>query len=97
MSNCVEICRKYDITLPSKLCNYFKYLVKFLNGGRKSMEYNFPRYTLRISQKLHKKIDYTAKYNGRSKNKEIEMAIKRYLQDFESLHGVIDPDANFDA
>ena len=49
-----------------------------------------PRYTLRISQNLQAKLTYTANYNGRSKNKEIEYAIKRYLADFERLHGEID-------
>ncbi len=48
------------------------------------------RYTLRISNVLQAKISYTANYNGRSKNKEIEYAIKRYLTDFERLHGEID-------
>ena len=47
------------------------------------------RYTLRISNILQEKLDYTANYNGRSKNKEIEYAIKRYLMDFERLHGEI--------
>ena len=47
------------------------------------------RYTLRISNILQEKLVYTANYNGRSKNKEIEYAIKRYLMDFERLHGEI--------
>ena len=47
------------------------------------------RYTLRISNILQEKLDYTANYNGRSKNKEIEYDIKRYLMDFERLHGEI--------
>ena len=51
---------------------------------------NKPRYTLRISCVLQAKISYTANYNGRSKNKEIEYAIKRYLMDFERLHGEIE-------
>lgn len=51
---------------------------------------NTPRYTLRISESLQRKIKYTAIYNGRSKNKEIEIAIKRYLNDFERLHGNIE-------
>ena len=58
---------------------------------------NKPQYTLRISNILQAKISYTANYNGRSKNKEIEYAIKRYLTDFERLHGEIDikKDTNF--
>ncbi len=51
---------------------------------------SLPRYTLRISESLQRKIKYTAIYNGRSKNKEIEIAIKRYLNDFERLHGNIE-------
>ncbi len=54
------------------------------------MQKNYSRYTLRISNNLHEKINYTADYNGRSKNKEIEMAVKRYILDFERLHGEIE-------
>lgn len=53
---------------------------------------NLPRYTLRIPDSLQKKIKYTATFNGRSKNKEIETAIKRYINDFERLHGNIEID-----
>lgn len=49
-----------------------------------------PRYTLRIPNNLHKKITVMAEYNGRSKNKEIEVAIRRYITDFERLHGDIE-------
>lgn len=51
---------------------------------------NCPRYTLRIPNEFHAKIQYTANYNGRSKNREIEVAIKRYISDFERIHGTID-------
>lgn len=47
------------------------------------------RYTLRIPNTLMKKIDVTSNYNNRSKNREIETAIKRYVMDFERLHGII--------
>lgn len=53
---------------------------------------NLPRYTLRIPNSLQQKIKYTANFNGRSKNKEIETAIKRYINDFERLHGNIEID-----
>lgn len=53
------------------------------------MEHNYPRFTLRISTTLHEKLQCTADYNARSKNKEIEIAIKRYITDFERLHGEI--------
>ena len=54
-----------------------------------------PKYTLRITNSLHKKLDYMASFNGRSKNKEIETAIKRYVRDFENLHGNIETDDEF--
>ncbi len=47
------------------------------------------KFTLRIPSELLKKIEFTAKYNSRSKNKEVEVAIKRYIRDFEVLHGNI--------
>ena len=49
-----------------------------------------PRYTLRIPIVMQQKIKYMAEYNCRSKNKEIEIAIKRYINDFERLHGIIE-------
>lgn len=55
-----------------------------------------PRYTLRISAYLQEKIKYMAEYNGRSKNKEIEIAIKRYINDFERLHGNIKVSGDLD-
>ena len=51
---------------------------------------NLPRFTLRIKKDLLKKVESMAEYNGRSKNREIEMAIKRQIRDFESLHGTIE-------
>ncbi|MGN1200841.1 MAG: Arc family DNA-binding protein [Candidatus Caccovivens sp.] len=48
------------------------------------------RYTLRLPETLQQKIKYTATFNSRSKNKEIETAIKRYINDFERLYGIID-------
>ena len=60
------------------------------------MKKNYPRYTLRISNNLHEKRTFTAKYNGRSKNKEIEVAVKRYILDFERLHGEIETKNDLD-
>ncbi len=51
-----------------------------------------PRFTLRISKSLLRKVQFMATYNGRSKNKEIEYAIKRVIRDFENLHGCIEID-----
>ena len=53
---------------------------------------NKPKFTLRISHEFHEKLQYMASFNGRSKNKEIEVAIKRYIRDFENLHGTIEVD-----
>ncbi len=57
---------------------------------------DLPKFTLRISKSLHEKLKYTAIYNGRSKNREIEIALKRYVRDFERLHGNIEIDEDLD-
>ena len=54
------------------------------------MENNLPRYTLRVSQELLDKLAYIAKYEGRTKNKEIEQLIKKRITEFEEIHGAID-------
>jgi len=51
---------------------------------------NTSRYSLRIPETLYKKIKFTAMHNARSINREIETAIKRYILDFERLHGVVE-------
>ena len=48
------------------------------------------RYTLRIPQNLQKKIKFTADFNRRSQNREIEMAINLYVRDFERKFGPIE-------
>ena len=45
---------------------------------------------MRISQTLLSKIAYIAEYEGRTKNKEIEQLIKKHIEDFETVHGVIE-------
>lgn len=57
---------------------------------------NLSRYTLRIPVELQEKIKYTANYNCRSRNKEFEIAIRRYINDFERLYGTIDITQNKD-
>lgn len=54
------------------------------------MPRNIPRYTLRISQVLIDKLEYVAEYNGRSKNREIEMLIRKHIREFEAEHGNIE-------
>ena len=54
------------------------------------MKDNLPRYTLRINRITLDKLEYIAKFNGRSKNREIEWLIRRNIADFEKEHGRID-------
>ncbi len=53
------------------------------------MKDSLSRYTLRIPQFLLDKLAYIAKYEGRTKNKEIEQLIKHKIADFEKKHGKI--------
>lgn len=52
-----------------------------------------PRYTLRIEQTDLDKLAYIAEYNGRSKNREIEMLIRQHIREFEKEHGKIERQA----
>ncbi len=54
------------------------------------MSNNLSRYTLRINKNLLDKLEYIAKYEGRSKNKEIEKLIKDHVLEFEKINGKID-------
>ncbi len=54
------------------------------------MKDDLSRYTLRISKNLLDKLDYIAKYEVRSKNKEIEQLIKKRILEFEKENGEID-------
>lgn len=53
------------------------------------MKKSKPRYTLRVPKSMLTKLAYTSEYNGRTKNKEIEYVLQRYLNDFERFHGQI--------
>ena len=46
-------------------------------------------FTIRTERELLDKIGYIAKYELRSKNKEIEQLIKRRIREFEKEHGKI--------
>lgn len=52
------------------------------------------RYTLRISKVLLDKIAYIAKYEVRTKNREIEYLIKQRIAEFEAVNGPIDLNAS---
>ncbi len=56
---------------------------------------SYPRFTLRVPQGMLTKLAYTAKFNGRTKNKEIEMLIRKHINEFERLYGTI-PDTEED-
>ena len=46
-------------------------------------------YPLRIDSVVMQKIKVIAKNNGRSANKEIEFCLKKAVNDYENLNGVI--------
>lgn len=48
------------------------------------------RFTLRLSRYILNKIGYIARFESRSKNKEIEQLIKKRIEEFEKEHGKID-------
>lgn len=48
-----------------------------------------PCFSLRISRVLLKKLAYIAAYEGRSKNKEVELLVRRHIAEFEKEHGKI--------
>ncbi len=54
------------------------------------MKDNLPRYTMRINRILLDKLDYIAKYEGRTKNKELEQLVKARIREFEAEHGRIE-------
>lgn len=56
------------------------------------MRKNYPRYTLRITREMLDKVGFIAEFNGRTKNKEIEYIIKKYINDYERMYGIIKTD-----
>nr|WP_325179163.1 hypothetical protein [uncultured Oscillibacter sp.] len=53
------------------------------------MKDDLPRYTLRVPQDLLDKLEYIAKFEARTKNKELEHMIRLRIQEFEKEHGPI--------
>lgn len=47
-------------------------------------------FTLRVYREGVEKLDYIADFNGRSRNSEINQAIKRYILQFERENGKIE-------
>ncbi len=48
-----------------------------------------PRFTLRIPSVLLEKLGYIAEFEGRTKNREIEQLIKKFIAEYEREHGEI--------
>lgn len=53
------------------------------------MASNLPQFTLRIEKEQLEKLKYVAEYNARSCNREIELLIKRHIDNFEKANGKI--------
>lgn len=53
------------------------------------MKDKLPRYTMRIDRLLLDKLQYIAKYEGRTANKQLEQLVKKHIIEFENQNGVI--------
>lgn len=47
------------------------------------------KFTLRIDMELLKKFRFVADYNARSANRELEVLMKKHVEEFEEKHGKI--------
>lgn len=56
------------------------------------MKDSLPRYTMRIERKLLDRLQYIAKYEGRTANKQLEQLVKKAVIEFEKENGVITED-----
>ncbi|MDR3540762.1 MAG: Arc family DNA-binding protein [Desulfosporosinus sp.] len=56
------------------------------------MPSELPRFTIRVSPDLIKKMGYIAEESGRSINKEIEQLIKAHIAAYEKKNGPINID-----
>ena len=54
------------------------------------MKDNLSRYTLRVDQSVLDKLGYIAEYEGRTKNKQLEWLLRKFIQEFEAEHGPIE-------
>lgn len=53
------------------------------------MQSNLSKFTLRTDSELLKKFRFVADYNARSANREIEVLMKKHVNEFEKKHGKI--------
>ncbi len=54
------------------------------------MKDNMLKFTLRIDAELLAKFRYIAEYNARSANRELEIIIRKYIEQFEKRNGKIE-------
>ncbi len=54
------------------------------------MKNNMLKFTLRIDAQLLEKFRYIAEYNARSANRELEILIRKYIEQFEKRNGKIE-------
>lgn len=55
------------------------------------MSFQISKFTLRIECDLLEKFRYVAEYNARSANREMEILIKKHVNEFEQKNGKIVP------
>jgi hypothetical protein len=60
--------------------------------GDVNMPLQLSKFTLRIDSELLKKFRFVADYNARSANREIEVLMKKHVDEFEKKHGSIELD-----
>lgn len=53
------------------------------------MRSELSKFTLRTDTELLKKFRFVADYNARSANREIEVLMKKHIDEFEKKHGKI--------
>lgn len=53
------------------------------------MKSELSKFTLRTDAELLKKFRFVADYNARSANREIEVLMKKHVDEFEKKHGKI--------
>ena len=56
------------------------------------MQSKTAQFKVRIQYEQLRKYQIIADYNGRSSNRELEILIRRYIENFEKIHGTIDLD-----
>lgn len=54
------------------------------------MLFELSKFTVRINSMLLKKFRFVAEYNARSANREMEILIKKHIEDFENHNGKIE-------